>query len=47
MRLKAEAGATIEATGGTKLQAAGGVEEGEPGTANVWSGWLQLIVPME
>ena len=47
MRLKAEAGVTIGATGGTKLQAAGGVEEGEPGTANVWSGRLQLNVPMQ
>lgn len=47
MRLKAEAGVTIGATGGTKLQAGGTVEEGDPGAANVWSGRLQLSVPMQ
>lgn len=47
MRLKAEAGVTIGATDGTKLQAGGAVEEGEPGAANVWSGRLQLSVPMQ
>ena len=47
MRLKAEAGVTIGATDGTKLQAGGAVEEGEPGAANVWSGRLQLSVPMK
>ncbi|MBX9592375.1 MAG: hypothetical protein K2X43_24070 [Hyphomonadaceae bacterium] len=47
MRLKAEAGVTIGAAGGTKLQAGGGVEEGEPGAANVWSGRLQLSVPVQ
>jgi hypothetical protein len=47
MRLKAEAGVTIGATDGTKLQAGGTVEEGEPGAANVWSGRLQLSVPMK
>lgn len=46
LRLKAEAGVTIGAIDGTKLQAAGGVEEGEPGTENVWSGRLQLSVPL-
>ena len=46
MRLKAEAGVTIGATDGTKLQAGGAVEEGEPGAASVWSGRLQLSVPM-
>ena len=46
-RLKAEAGVTVGATDGTKLQAAGGVEEGEIGAANVWSGRLQLSVPMK
>ena len=47
MRLKAEAGVTIGATDGTKLQAGGGVEEGEAGTADIWSGRLQLSVPMQ
>lgn len=47
MRLKAEAGVTIGATDGTKLQAGGAVEEGEPGAASVWSGRLQLSVPMK
>jgi hypothetical protein len=47
MRLKAEAGVTIGATDGTKLQAGGTVEEGEPGAANVWSGRFQLSVPMQ
>ncbi len=47
MRLKAEAGVTIGATDGTKLQAGGAVEEGEPGAASVWSGRLQLSVPMQ
>jgi hypothetical protein len=47
MRLKAEAGVTIGATDGTKLQAAGGVEEGEAGTADIWSGRLQFSVPMQ
>ncbi len=47
MRLKAEAGVTIGATDGTKLQAGGTVEEGDPGAANVWSGRLQLSVPMQ
>jgi hypothetical protein len=47
MRLKAEAGVTIGTSGGTKLQAGGGVEEGEPGAANVWTGRLQLSVPMK
>jgi hypothetical protein len=47
MRLRAEAGVTIGATDGTKLQAAGTVEEGEAGTADTWSGRLQLSVPMQ
>jgi hypothetical protein len=47
MRLKAEAGVTIGASDGAKLQAAGGVEEGEPGADDVWSGRLQLSVPMK
>lgn len=47
MRLKAEAGISIGVTDGTKLQAAGTVEEGEAGAANVWSGRLQLSVPIQ
>ncbi len=47
LRLKAEAGVTIGATDGTKLKAAGGVEEGQPGAADIWSGRLQLSVPMQ
>lgn len=47
LRLRAEAGVTIGATDGTKLQAAGTVEEGEAGTADIWSGRLQLSVPMQ
>lgn len=46
MRLKAEAGVTIGNNAGTKLQAGGSVEEGVSGSANVWSGRLQLSVPM-
>lgn len=46
-RGKAEAGVTIGTTDGTKMQAAGGVEEGEAGAANVWSGRLQLTVPIK
>lgn len=47
LRLKAEAGVTVGATDGTKLKAAGGVEEGQPGAADIWSGRLQLSVPMQ
>jgi hypothetical protein len=47
LRLKAEAGVTIGGTGGTKVQAAGAVEEGAAGAADVWSGRLQLSVPMQ
>ena len=48
MRLKAEAGVIIGATDGPKLEAAGGVEEGDvTGTPNVWSGRLQLSVPIK
>jgi len=46
MRFKAEAGVTVGTGDGTKLQATGSVEEGEPGMADVWSGRLQLSVPM-
>lgn len=46
LRLRAEAGVTIGAIDGTKLQAAGGVQEGETGTESVWSGRLQLSVPL-
>jgi hypothetical protein len=47
MRLKAEAGVTIGSTAGTKLEVGGGVEDGGPATPDVWTGRLQLSVPMK
>jgi hypothetical protein len=46
IRLKAEAGLTIGMDDGAKLQAGGAVEEGALGAPDVWSGRLQLSVPM-
>jgi hypothetical protein len=46
-RLKAEAGVTLGVTDGTKLQATGGVEEGNGVVGDVWSGRLQLSVPLK
>jgi hypothetical protein len=47
MRLKAEAGVTIgSTTAGTKLEVGGGVEGGGPTAPDVWSGHLQLSVPL-
>jgi hypothetical protein len=46
-RVKAEAGVTVGASDGLKLQAAGSVEKGEVGVGDVWSGRLQLSVPMK
>jgi hypothetical protein len=45
--LKAQAGVTVGAVGGPKLQAQGGVEKGDAGAADVWSGRVQLSVPMQ
>ncbi len=47
MRLKAEAGVTIGSTAGTKLEVGGGVEGGGPATPDVWTGRLQLNVPLK
>jgi hypothetical protein len=47
MRLKAETGIIIGAGKGTKVQIGGSVEEGGPSAANVWSGRLQLNVPLK
>lgn len=45
-RLKAEAGVTFGVVDGAKLQALGAVEGGEAGTPDVWTGRLQLSVPL-
>jgi len=45
-RLKAEAGVTFGLVDGPKLEALGGVEGGEAGSADVWTGRLQLSVPL-
>jgi len=47
VRLKAETGVTIGNTQGTKLQIGGRVEEGGSNATNVWSGRLQLNVPLK
>jgi hypothetical protein len=48
MRLKAEAGVTIgNTTAGTKLEVGGGVEGGGAAAPDVWSGRLQLSVPLK
>ena len=46
-RLKAEAGVTLGMVNGPKVQAAGGVEEGDGTARDVWSGRLQLSVPLK
>jgi hypothetical protein len=47
-RLKAEAGVTFGLTDGPKLQALGGVEGGDAaGTPDIWTGRLQLSVPLK
>jgi hypothetical protein len=45
-RLKAEAGVTFGVTDGPKLQALGGVEGGDAATPDVWTGRLQLSLPL-
>jgi len=47
MRLKAETGVTIGSIDGTKVQLGGSIEEGAPSTPNVWSGRLQVNVPLK
>lgn len=45
-RLKAAAGVTFGLVDGPRLQALGGVEGGDAGTPDVWTGRLQLSVPL-
>src|SRR5690606_37748958 len=47
LRLKAEAGLTVGTSTGTTLQASGTVQEGTGEGADVWSGRLQLKVPLK
>lgn len=47
MRLKAETGITIGSIDGTKVQVGGSVEEGAPSATSVWSGRLQVNVPLK
>jgi hypothetical protein len=47
MRLKAEAGVTIGSMAGTKLEVGGGVEGGGAATPDIWTGRLQLSVPLK
>jgi len=47
MRLKAQGGVTIGSMDGTKLEVGGGVEGGGPAAPDVWSGRLQLSVPLK
>jgi hypothetical protein len=47
LHLKAGAGVTIGSTDGTKLEVGGGVEGGGPAAPDVWSGRLQLSVPLK
>jgi hypothetical protein len=46
-RLKAEAGVTFGLVDGPRLQAQGAVEGGDAATPDVWSGRLQLSVPLK
>jgi len=46
-RLKAGAGVTICNTDGTKLEVGGGVEQGGAAAPDVWTGRLQLSVPLK
>ena len=47
MRLKADTGVTIGSSNGTKLELGAGVEESAVNGPNVWSGRLQLSVPVK
>jgi hypothetical protein len=46
-RLKAEAGVAIGTKHGTTINATGGMEEGDQGAPDVWSGRFQLNVPLK
>ena len=46
VRLKAEAGVSLGVKEGASLSAVGGVEQGAEAAENVWSGQLQLKVPL-
>jgi hypothetical protein len=46
-RLKAEAGVTLGIRDGPKLQALGVLEEGDGTSPDVWSGRVQLNVPLK
>ena len=46
-RLRAEAGVTFGVVDGPKLQALGGVEGGDAATPDIWTGRLQLSVPLK
>jgi hypothetical protein len=47
LRLKAGAGVTFGSADGTKLEVGAGVEEGAPAAPDVWTGRLQLSVPLK
>jgi hypothetical protein len=47
IRLKAQGGVAIGSMDGTKLEVGGGVEGGGPAAPDVWSGRLQLSVPLK
>ncbi|MFO7298485.1 MAG: hypothetical protein DIU57_008595 [Pseudomonadota bacterium] len=47
VHLKAEAGVTLGMSSGTTLQATGAVQEGSSNSGDVWSGRLQLKVPLK
>src|SRR5262249_30751144 len=46
-RHMAETGITFGAVGGTQLQVGGGVEEGETRSETVWTGKVQLNIPLK
>jgi hypothetical protein len=47
LRLRGEASVTIGSTQGAKVEIGGAVEEGAPQAPDVWSGRLQLSVPLK
>lgn len=47
LRHMAETGITLGSTDGAKFQVGGAVEEGEPRAADVWTGRMQLNIPLE
>jgi hypothetical protein len=46
-RHMAETGITVGATNGTKLQVGGAVQEGETRSENVWTGKIELNIPLK